>query len=1412
MSERNLDNGSRSGANHPAAGRWAATRAALRANAQTETVVPYAATQHVAATFAQERLWFIEQMNPGTSLHNLPVVCRLSGALSVDAMDQAVVALVDRHAVLRTQLHAAGDELTQIVCDPVPRLLSLVNLQSLTADRRRDELARLTHDLAQRPFALADPLLPRVVLVRMGEIEHHLILCFHHLVFDGWSFAIFMRELSACYNALLAGGSVSPSTRRLQYSDYALWQRAPVQMRAADQSRVFWREALRSPPEALRMPTDTIGRATESGRGAVLPFKLSCEQSARLTALCDSQGVSLFTLLLSIFKVFLHRFTGRDDLWVGCPVANRPRAELSDLMGVCVNTVVMRTQLDGNSTFRQLLAGVQQTVNDALVHQALPYQHVVRETAPERDLSGAPLLQVMFAHQNLPSADCYFEGMSVELTNVHNGAAGAELTLFSWLKNGQVGGLWEWDTGLYDKDEVTDWVAHFSTLVESVVNDPDTRVGSLRLMQVESLRWLLDSGAWPTPSADPTLTIQAAFQRQVRRNPNAIAIVDAVGTMTYAELDWQTAKLATRIAFRNNPSRPYIGLCLSPSRDLVIAMLGILKADLAYVPLGCTEPINRLRQIVNDARITTVVTETALATRIREAGAAPLLVVGNDEQAAPDACALPLRPVDANPLACVMYTSGSSGQPKGVCIAHQGVTRLVIDSNYVTLDASDTFLQLAPVAFDASTFEIWAALLNGARLVLPAGDRLSLRDIAELIGTHAVSVLWLTAGLFEALVDEHLPALGRLRQLLVGGDVLSMQHAKRFVDTFPACRLLNCYGPTENTTFTTVHAVDGKTSFAGSSVPIGHAISGSQVYVLDKNHQPVPRGVVGEAFVAGQGLMLGYLVNGTPDPDCLLKNPYSEASDSMMYGTGDRVRQRRDFDLEFIGRIDQQFKIRGHRIEIAEVTAALNRCPGVTRGVVLVHGASATNKRLIAFVTVAPSADAESSIISLIKVSMQRELPPPLVPTDIHIVPTLPLTPSGKLDRAELLQASFASNPSPEHQLCANNPNGVMESLIAGAFISALGIQAVSRDDNFFARGGHSLLALRVIATLEAALSQRIPLVSLFAHPTPAGLALALKNFADVSPLNDAAVTLPSHLVEIKSGTSTRPLFVVPGGHGGMIEMTLYARLMERVGGTLKVYGIIAHGLDGLVEPRDSIQATASAYLDNIRLVQPQGPYSLCGECIGGVIALEMAQQLRANGEQVASLVLLDTWLPTDAGVRHFRLIEHPRTLWFARARLFRAACVDLARVLADHVTKRPRSSMSGLYRYADDVARTLERIALAWARKVINPERADAGQEARKAAESKYVAIALAYRAKPYPHNIDVIACASNARQGIFRDWFTIAGDHLSTHTVPGTHDTYIQKFTAQTAEAVRACLDQDDDGFKELRVAHEGRANHGG
>jgi amino acid adenylation domain-containing protein len=1401
MPEPRRYNSRPTGESHPAAARWAAAQAALLANSKTLAIVARAPTREVAATFAQERLWFIEQLNPGTALHNLPIICQLRGPLSANALAKAANAVVDRNEILRTRVHSVAGALTQSIGDANQPVLTQVNLENLSAADQQAELDRLAGELAQRPFVLTEPLLPRMTLVRTDGQSHCLILCFHHLVFDGWSFAVFMRELSACYNRCLESEGNDPTVIALQYRDYALWQHALPHGDRTDASRTYWRETLRSPPEALRLPTDTSGRARVSGRGAVLPFDLSQEQSAKLLALCSADGVSLFVMLLSIFKVLLFRVTARQDLWVGCPVANRPRAELAHLMGVFVNTVVIRTKLIASGSFRRLLADVQSAVHGALAHQALPFQQVVADVAPQRDASGAGLLQVMFAHQNLPSADHHFKGLSVDLSNLHNGCAGAELTLFSWLKNGQIGGLWEWDTGLYEHEEVSQWAALFETLLASIVSEPDTAVASQRLMDDRGLQACINSGAGPATNTDPTLTILSAFQRQLSctqsTHSDAVAIVDAMGSLSYVDLDRRATELGTLIRLQNTASRPYIGLCLPPSRERVIAMLGILKAGLAYVPLSCTEPINRLRQIIFDAQIDHVVTSAHLAARIVEAGASLMLIDDDDAQTATDhACAPPSQTMTAESLACVMYTSGSSGKPKGVCIAHRGITRLVLDANYLAVDKSDVFLQLAPVAFDASIFEIWGALLNGARLVMPRHEQPSLHDIAELVVRHSVSVLWLTSGLFEAMVDEQFSALGRVRALLVGGDVLSTHHAKRFVDAFPSCLLLNCYGPTENTTFTTVHTVNATTSFNGTTVPIGRAISGGQIYVLDEHLQPVPQGVVGEAWVAGRGLMQGYLVTGVADSGGMRTNPYSEVSGSMLYDTGDRVRQRRDGALEFIGRVDERFKISGHRVELAEVTAALCQCSGVTRGAVVIDGSRAAQKRLVAFVTVEPSGDHENAVTSSIRAALRLALPSALVPAEIRVLPSMPFTPIGKLDRAALQREAATVIPVAATHVVVGAPRGALETLVAAVFASAIGVPAVGRDDNFFDIGGHSLLALRVLAALESSLQCRIPLVSLFKHPTPAGLAVALTNISNAAaPVNPTPLRAAS-LVEIKRGTCSMPLFVVPGGHGGMVEMTLYARLMERLGGDLTVFGMMAQGLDGQLEPHDSVSAMASAYLNDIRSVQAEGPYALCGECVGGVIALEMAQQLLAKGERVASLVLLDTWLPNDAGVRHFRWIERPRTLFLVRTQLLRAACVDLTHVLIDLLAKRPRGTWLDQRRYMADVAHTLKRIALAWTRKVVSPQRVEVGREAITRAEENYVDVTMRYRAQPYAGRVNIIACASNAKLGIFKDWARLAGGGLSTHTVPGTHDNYIQKFSDQTSDALRQCLNQSGRG----------------
>ena len=1416
-----------------AAARWAAVRSVLGAQRDVAPIAAGAAraSANAPASHTQEQLWLIEELHPGTAQHNLAIDCRIEGALSVPALQQAIHAVIEQHDVLRTQIHRLGDALVQMAHPAALFHIEQIDLSALDAALAVCELDRIVGQVAQTLFALTEPLLPRVVLVKTAPERFCLILCFHHMVFDGWSFAIFMREISRGYNKALAGRSTPeqrPRKDAVSYGDYAVWQRAQSGSGAHEAALAYWRRVLQQPLPVTRLPTDAGGYAdtTAKGAGASFPFKLDRQLSTKLERLCASEGVTLFTLLLSAYMVLLYRLSGQPDVVVGCTAANRLNIELLDMMGPFVNTMALRTHLEDHYSMRQLIARVNQTANEAFKHQATPYLHVVQAVAPERRASGSQLFQVMFVHQNLPSADWQFDGLTVTCSNVHSGAAQMDMTLTTWEKEGQIGGLWSWDTAVFNGADVAAWAGYFATLLSDIVADPDKPIVALDLMTTAERDAVIAAGVGPASGANVLLTMPAAFARQVQRNPDAIA-VKGVGEgcvgLSYSELDERASQLAARLWRVSGANRAHVGICLTPSTDLAVAMLAVLKLGCAYVPMSCTDPVDRLRQIAVDAHLAYVITEPAHASAVRAAGVNPIFVTDESDAEidAVDAtrarAEFDLSEFDhctAESIACVMYTSGSSGQPKGACIAHRGIIRLVVGANYVQFDASDRVLQIAAVAFDGSIFEIWGALLNGACLLFPASPKLSLSALAEHIQVHDITVLMMTTGLFEMLVDEHLSAFARVRTVLVGGDILSLPHARRFVEAVPGCRLLNGYGPTENTTFSTTHAVRADKSFSAASIPIGRPISGTQVMVLDRNLRPVAQGVAGEACVAGEGLMLGYLRDGRADPDSLVMSPVVGHGGQRLYRTGDRVRLRRDGEFEFIGRLDAQLKIGGFRIEPAEIEAALMRCPQVSHAAVLAIGETASTRHLVAFVALANDAhnpNGGGSAVTAIQTALQRLLPSAFVPKDLRVVAELPLTTTGKIDRAALRVQAIAEAAHSAAVDAASPPTGETELLLADIFAQALGRPVLDRHASFFDLGGHSLLALKAVSLIEKALQLRVPLVALFEQPSVAGLAISVQKIqvlAARAAQARALPLLPENLVEIKSGTQRQPLFLVPGGNGGMAEMTLYARLLARVGGETRVLGFVARGRDPAAAPHPTVAAMASHYIRQMRQVQPDGPYALCGECVGGTIAFEMAQQLIAAAEQVNLLLLLDTWCPTDAGVRHYRYYVRPKTRFWVRLSLVGAAYRDLAGVVRGLIDSPPRTDQSSVARYAADIARSLTRITRAWFWKILTLPQTDPLAGSFGGPELTYLRVSHDYRPRPYAGAIEFILCEQSRAFGILDDWKALASGGLRAHVVPGTHENYIREFTGETAQILRAVLDvvsgfeQPQSGADEVRI----------
>jgi amino acid adenylation domain-containing protein len=980
-------------------------------------------------SFAQERLWFLDQLTPGSAAYNVPAAFRLHGRLDAAALERAFAEVARRHEALRTTFPSRGGRPVQEIAPPAGWTLPVADLSVLPDPAA--EAARRTAEEVLRPFDLLRGPLLRTLLLRLGPEEHVLVLTLHHVVADLWGAGVLVREVAQLY-----AGADLPELP-VQYADFAVWQRGWLDGAELERQLDYWRRELAGAPPALDLPTDRPRPPVESFRGADLPVAIAAGLTAALAELGRSRGATPFMMLTAALGLLLSRWSGQDDVVLGAPIANRQRPELEGLIGMFVNTLALRVRPGEASTFADLLAQVRRSALGAFEHQDLPFERLVEELRTRRDLSRHPLFQAVFAFQNVRLGHVEVPGLSLEPVDLASATTKFDLTFSLWEGGEGLAGRVEYATDLFDASTVERLLGHLRNLLAGIAAAPEAPLEELSLLGEEERHQLLAwSGAEPV---HPRESIPALFAGQVARAPEAVAVVFGNEEVTYAELDRRARRVAGQILRMGLPPESRIAVNAERSPDLIATLLGILQAGCAYLPLEPDLPEERRRFLLEDA------------------GAILL-----DLKEAPAVSAVP--EVSPDQLAYVMYTSGSTGAPKGVAVTHGNVVRLVRGADWADLGPEQTFLQLANLAFDAATLEIWGPLLNGGRLVLFPGRRPSLDDLAETIARHGVTTLWLTAGLFHQMVNERLEGLRPLRQLLAGGDVLSPAHVRRALAELPGCTLINGYGPTENTTFTTCYPVQADGWEA--TVPIGRPIRGTTVQVLDSSLRPVPIGVWGELFAGGHGVARGYL--GRPDLTAERFVPDPSDDGGRLYRTGDVVRWRPDGLLEFLGRRDGQVKVRGFRIEMGEIEAALAAVPGAGQVVVMMRSGQSDDRRLVAYVTGDTTADD-------LRAALRERLPDYMIPAAFVFLERLPLTPNGKVDRRALPDPDPAAGR--REYLAPANP---IEESLAAACAEVLGLERVGMRDNFFALGGHSLLAAQLISRLRDRYSLEVPLRMVF--------------------------------------------------------------------------------------------------------------------------------------------------------------------------------------------------------------------------------------------------------------------------------------------------------------------------------------------
>ncbi|WP_375773024.1 amino acid adenylation domain-containing protein [Archangium gephyra] len=1052
-------------------------------------LVPVPREGELPLSFPQQRLWFLDQFNPQSALYNLPLVLRLEGELHVAALERAFQALVHRHEALRTTFRQGGQGVVQIISAPVELALPVVDLRELPEGMREEEARRLANEAVLGPFDLkAGPLL-RVTLLRTGEAEHVLVLAMHHIVSDGWSMGVLARELTALYEAFLADRAPALEALPIQYADYAKWQQAWLRGEVLESKLAWWCEQLRGASPALELPTDRPRPAVQSNRGALHYLHLPLELAEGLRKLSQKEGVTLFMTLLAGFQALLHRYSGQDDISVGSSSAGRGHAGLEGLIGFFVNVLVLRARVRPEESFRQLLRQVREVALGAYAHEEVPFEKLVEALNPVRDTSRAPLFQVSFALQNALSPDLALPGIQARPLALTGQVSKYDLTLSLRETGTGLEGIVEYSTDLFDASTIARMLGHLRTLLEGVVADPGRRIGELPLLSEEERRLLLVEWNQTRTEYPRHATVHGLFEEHAARQPEAVAVEYEGQRLTYAELNVRANQVARALQRLDVGVGTLVGLCAGRSLELMAAMLGILKAGAAYVPLDPTYPPERLALMVEDSGVPVVLAQPEMA-EVLPAGSAFVLELAWAEFAHESGENLG-ETVGPESLAYVMYTSGSTGKPKGVCIPHRGIVRLVRNTDFYEVTPEDRFTQLANTSFDSSNLELWSALLNGAALVgVPREVALSPKALAAFLREQRMSAMVFTTSLFHQVAAECPDAFQTMRYVMFGGEAADPVRLREVLRQGGTPKLLNMYGPTENTTVTTWEEVK-EVPEGALSVPIGRPMSNTDVYVLDERMQPVPVGVPGELYTGGDGLALGYLKRPEATAEKFVSHPFSTEPGAKLYRTGDLVKYLPDGRLEFLGRRDGQVKVRGFRIELGEIEAALAGHPGISGNVVLARDDGPSGKWLVAYVvpTAGEGATGPGVQPDELRTWLKQTLPEHMVPSAFVFLEALPLTPNGKVDRKAL--------PAPDSQRAVSGgsytaPESGLEQSLAAIWAEVLRLERVGAEDNFFDLGGNSLLLQSVQVKVETLVGRKVPMVELFQFSTVRTLAAQL--------------------------------------------------------------------------------------------------------------------------------------------------------------------------------------------------------------------------------------------------------------------------------------------------------------------------------
>jgi amino acid adenylation domain-containing protein len=1344
-------------------------------------ITPREKAERPPLSFAQQRLWFLNRLESGSSAYNVPTAICLTGLLNVAALEQSLNEIVHRHEALRTTFVMVDGQPAQVIAPVLRITLPVVDLQHVPETEREAEVQQLATKEARRPFDLAQGPLLRAILLRLTETEHVFLLTMHHIVTDGWSMGVFFRELAVLYEAF-AAGRPSPLSRLLvQYADFAVWQRQWLQGEVLETQLAYWQQQLACAPPVLELPTDHPRSPIQTFRGASQSFILSATLTEALKALSQRNGVTLFMTLLAAFKVLLYRYTGQTDILVGTPVANRNRSEIEGLMGFFVNTLVLRTDLSGNPTFQELLQRVSETALGAYAHQDIPFERLVEALRPERNLSRQPLFQVMFILQNAPMEPLELPGLNSSLLEVDTGTARFDLTLsMGENEQGLIGSL-VYNTDLFDVATISRMAGHFQTLLAGIVTNLQQRLSELPLLTDAERQQLLVQ--WNDTKTDypKDQCIHELFEAQAERTPNAVAVVFENEQLTYRELNRRANQVAHHLHTLGVGPEVCVGICMERSLEMVVGLLGIVKAGAAYVPFDPAFPKERLTSVLEEVQTSVLLTQQRLVKNLPKHQVHLICMDTGWEAIAQESEENPVSEATTENLVYVIFTSGSTGRPKGVAVEHrQLINYLNSILERLDLSAGVNFALVSAFTADLGNTAIFPALCTGGCLHVVSQERASNPDaLSDYFRRHPIDCLKIVPSHLAALLasSDHPEQILPRRRLVLGGEASSWDLIEKLRMLGLDCLILNHYGPTETTVGVITYLVEQGQPMEqvkgnrSATLPLGRPIANTQVYLLDCHLRPVPIGVPGELYIGGDGLSRGYLNQPELTAEKFIPNPFSNKLGARLYRTGDLARYLPDGNIEFLGRIDHQVKLRGFRIELEEIETLLAQHPAVRETLVIVREDSPGDKRLVGYVVPHQEQVLTSSEL---RSFLKKMLPDYMVPSAFMLLKALPLTPNGKID----LRALPAPDTSrAELAATCTAPRDLLELRLVQIWENLLDVHPIGVTDNFFDLGGHSLLAVRLMAQIQQQFGQDLPVATLFQGATVEHLASVLRLQSPISNFQP-----PTPLAGIQSCGSKQPFFCVHPIGGNVLCYVALARLM---GSDQPFYGLQALGLDGEQEPCTRIEDMAAHYIEALRIVQPEGPYFLGGWSMGGVVAFEMAQQLQKQGHRVAVLALFDSRAPvsgsTLTGTGKLTENEDDAKLL---AEFLRDMTGTFAKDLPVSYNSLKQLRPDEQLNYVLEQARMLALVP------------SDAGPlQIRRLLQvfKANIRAVSSYVPQVYPGRMILFRASEGGTEGGALGWSELSVQPVQIYSVPGNHYTMLSMPSVQVlARRLRVCLEE--------------------